>query len=392
MLTIGLTTGFTSGFLWLALAAAPGPVPPQVVPVKTIAELRTALAAAKPGQSIEIARGSYRGFDATNLNGTAERPITIRAADPKDPPVFTSGVHFAEVTYLTLEDLIIRGAPANGLNIDDGGTFDTPSHHVTLRRIAVESCGGRGNDDGIKLSGLNDFVVEGCTIERWGRGGSAIDMVGCRRGRIEQTTIRDLPDEPASDGVQAKGGSREITIRGCRFEHAGQRAVNIGGSTGLQFFRPKPEGYEAKEITVEECTFVGSLAPIAFVGVDGATVRRNTFYRPTKWFMRILQETTADGFVPCRNGRFAENLIVYRQSEVRTPVNVGPGTSPESFTFEGNYWFATDAPERSRPTLPTEERNPAGGKDPMFVDAEHGNFTLREGSPAKGHGAKPIGR
>ena len=40
--------------------------------------------------------------------------------------------------------------------------------------------------------------------------------------------------------------------------------VNIGGSTGRAYFRPRPEGFEAKDITVEDCTFVGSGA--AFVG------------------------------------------------------------------------------------------------------------------------------
>ena len=36
-------------------------------------------------------------------------------------------------------------------------------------------------------------------------------------------------------------GSTEITVRKCRFEDAGERAVNLGGSTGLAFgFSPLP--------------------------------------------------------------------------------------------------------------------------------------------------------
>ena len=115
-------------------------------------------------------------------------------------------------------------------------------------------------------------------------------MVGCHRGEIVACTFRH-GDTVGDHGVQAKGGSSDVVIRRCRFEHAGQRAVNLGGSTGLAFFRPKPEGYEAKNITVEDCTFDGSMAPIAFVGVDGAIVRHNTIYRPRRWGFRILQET-----------------------------------------------------------------------------------------------------
>jgi hypothetical protein len=76
--------------------------------------------------------------------------------------------------------------------------------------------------------------------------------------------------------------------------------VNIGGSTGIPYFRPPldqwPAGVpksEARNIVVEGNTFIGSLSPICFVGVDGATVRFNTIYKPGKWAFRILQETTA---------------------------------------------------------------------------------------------------
>ena len=78
----------------------------------------------------------------------------------------------------------------------------------------------------------------------------------------------------------------------------------------------------------EGSTFVGSEAPIAFVGVDGANVRWNTFYRPRKWVARILQETREPGFVPSRRGVFADNLVAYRSDEVTTAVNVGPETEP----------------------------------------------------------------
>jgi hypothetical protein len=364
------------------------------VRVTTTAELRAALAAAEPGTTIRVAAGEYEDVHAANLRGTAERPIALVAEEPKSPPVFKNGLHLADVAHVELAGLAFVGAPSNGLNIDDGGTLDTPSHHVVLRELAVHDCGGRGNDDGIKLSGVEDFRVERCTVERWGRGGSAIDMVGCHRGAIEACTFRDRADGAAATGVQIKGGSRDVVVRGCRFENAGERAVNLGGSTGLAYFRPKPEGFEAKDVAVEGCTFLGSTSPIAFVGADGASVRWNTFYRPSKWLVRILQETREPGFVACRNGTFADNLIAYRGDEVATMVNVGPDTAPDTFAFARNYWFRIDAPERSRPKLPVDELEPQGGADPGFRDADHGDLRLSERSPARGHGAdaRPLSR
>mgnify|MGYP006193671343 CR=1 FL=1 len=40
---------------------------------------------------------------------------------------------------------------------------------------------------------------------------------------------------------------------------------------------------------------------VAFVGVDGATFRHNTIYRPTKWVLRILQESQEPRFVRTRD-------------------------------------------------------------------------------------------
>jgi len=356
--------------------------------VETTAELRTALAAAKPGTVVTLAAGHYEGFSAADVAGTAAQPIVLRAVDAASPPRFRGGVHLSDCAFVTIDGFVVEGAPANGINIDDGGTFDTPSHHVVLRRVVVLDCGGAGNHDGIKLSGVDDLRIEECTVEHWGRGGSAIDMVGCHRAVVEGCTFRDREEVEAATGVQAKGGSRDVTVRRCRFEHAGQRAVNIGGSTGIEYFRPKPEGFEAKDVTVEGCTFVGSMAPIAFVGCDGAMVRFNTFVRPRKWVLRILQETRAAEFVPCRGGVFSDNLVVVSGQD--PTVNIGPGTAPETFVFARNWWFRDDAPERSRPQLPVDEQDPEGGRDPGFVDAERGDFAVRADGAARAHGAGAL--
>lgn len=363
-------------------------------PNRTVADsrqLREALAQARPGETIRIAPGEYPGgITGRELRGAPGNPIILRGSDPSHPPVFrggTTGLHLSRVSYFEIQDLIVVGANGNGLNIDDGGSLDSPSHHILLRRLTIRDIGPTGNRDAIKLSGVDDFRVEGCTVERWGSGGSGIDMVGCHRGMIVGSTFRH-GDATGDNGVQSKGGSRDILIRGCRFEHAGQRAVNLGGSTGLAFFRPRPEGYEARDITVEDCTFVGSMTPIAFVGVDGAIVRHNTFYRPRRWGFRILQETREVGFVPCRNGQFVDNLIAFRAAEMVVPVNIGDGTEPQSFTLARNAWFCLDAPDRSRPRLPIPEKDGIYGIPPDFRNVEAGDLGLRPESRVRPAGAR----
>jgi hypothetical protein len=340
------------------------------VRVTDSAELIRAASSAKPGARILLEPGVYAGgIHIANLHGTATGYILISGADPKKPPRIVGGgsaLQLSDVAYVQLRDLVIERPLHNGLNIDDGGSIETPSHHVTLKNIVVRETPA-GNNDGIKLSGLNDFLLHDCRVEKWG--GSAVDMVGCHRGSLVGCTFKDGGDS----GVQCKGGTSGIRISSSNFENFGQRGVNIGGSTGLQFFRPPLEKmplngrYEAKDILVLGCTFVGGVAPFAFVGVDGALVRQNTIYRPGRWAIRILQETRNAGFVPSRNGVFTENLIVFRSdSWASGGVNIGPGTKPESFRFSRNFWFCEDQPPRSRPSLPTEEQNGVYGQDPLL--------------------------
>jgi hypothetical protein len=371
-----------------------GPTDPAPTATVSPSELATALGAAEPGDVIEVSGGTVQGgLYLADIHGTEDQPITVRAADPGDPPIFDGGgqaMHLVDVSWLVLEGLHVRNMTANGINIDDGGSFDTPSHDVVLRSLVIEDVGPDGNRDGLKLSGVVDFRVEGCRFVRWGSGGSGIDMVGCHRGVIEGCEFEHESGSMGS-GVQAKGGSADITVRGCDFVDAGSRAVNIGGSTGLEFFRPEPQGYEAKDIAVEGCTFTGSLAPIAYVGVDGATVRYNTIYRPGRWAIRILQETTGEDFVPCRNGAFTDNIVVFRSGEWASGgVNIGPGTAPETFEFVRNLWYCEDQPAASTPSLPTEETDGVYGVDPQLADPEAGDFSLQRGSPAEGKGATAL--
>jgi hypothetical protein len=384
--------------LAVAFALTAGAAEPAgTTTVRDAAGLRRALADAKPGARILIEPGEYPGgLSFAGLRGEAGKPIVIAGSDPKNPPVFAgggSGMHLSDPAHLELRDLAFRGASGNGLNVDDGGSYETPAHHLLLAGLTVTDVGARGNQDGIKLSGVDDFRIEGSRIERWGTGGgSAIDMVGCHRGVIEKNLLRHT-DEEGSTGIQAKGGSSGIAIRGNRFESAGGRAVNAGGSTGLAFFRPPLAGgsggerFEAKDILVEGNTFIGGGAAVAFVGADGAVARFNTIYRPRRWALRILQENREEGFVPCRRGEFTDNVIAFRSAEWRGAANVGPNTSAESFKFERNFWYSLDRPERSRPELPAAETGGSYGSDPLFADPEKGDLSLRTGSPAAKLGA-----
>lgn len=358
---LGVTVGWI-GLSGILIAA------PEVV-VKTPDELAAALKGIRPNSTLKIGPGEYQGGNTvTNLSG-----VTIEALDPQSPPVFRGGNqawHFSRCNGLTVRNLIAIGQSMNGFNLDDGGQRDQPVTGVTLDRVVVRDVGPTGNHDAIKISGLDDLSIQGCEIEGWG--GQGIDMVGCHRVLVTGCELKGKEGFAAGAGIQMKGGCSEITIEKCRLTHAGMRPINLGGSTGMPYFRPAGVTYEAKNLIVRNNVIEGGDCAAAFVGLDGGEFSGNTIINPKEWIFRILQETRAEGFIPCRNVIVKENAVTFQRSQVKVDINIGSGTQPETFRFERNHWFAKDQPAASKPKLPSPETAGVYGVDPVSK-ADHQN-------------------
>lgn len=326
--------------------------------------LKSALRDLKPGTILKLAPGEYPG--GHHITGIDD--LTLEALDPKQPPHFKGGAcafQFARCQRLTLRHLKISGQSTNGINLDDGGQRSAPVKGITLDHLDISDIGPNGNHDAIKCSGLDELTIRDCTITGWG--GQGIDFVGCHKSLIVGCNFIGKPGFTASAAIQLKGGSSEVTVEKCHFKNAGERPINVGGSTGLDYFRPPSAAYEGKDLTVQDCIIEGSLCAAAFVGVDGALFTHNTILYPEKWIFRILQETTGERFVPCRNVKITDNKIVFRRSQVQIEINIGANTAPETFTFANNHWFAEDRPDRSKPKLPTEESGGVYGRNPRTL-------------------------
>jgi hypothetical protein len=157
------------------------------------------------------------------------------------------------------------------------------------------------------------------------------------------------------------------------FKDCGHRAVNLGGSTGLEWFRPAPGDFEARDVTVAGNRFSGSDCAIAFVTARNGRFHHNTVHLPARWVLRILQETDDPRFEPCGGCAFEDNLVIH-DGRVRTLANVGPRTDPGSFVFRGNAWFAADAP--SPEPLPGETERVCG-VDPSLEDPGGAGMRIR---------------
>ncbi len=370
-------------------------------PGAPLATITAAAWAATPGTAVVVHTGVYSGgIYLHNLNGTMQAPIWIGGGAGEVPPVIDGGIegiHVSNANFLILHDLEIRNSSANGINFDDGGDYsnEDATRHIIFDNLNIHDIGGTGNQDGLKLSGINDYFVLNSVFARCGGGmsGSGIDQVGCHRGIIAACFFEEM----SANAIQCKGGSEDIEIRWCRFKNAGQRSVNLGGSTGFQFFRPPlstpTPNPEPRTLRVFAYTFEGSTAPVAFVGCVDTVVANNTIIDPDRWIIRILQETVSSGsfeFLPCGNNRFENNLIYFNRSALSTYLNIGADTAEDTFAFAHNLWFAHDNPASSTPNLPTVETGGIYAQDPQLLDTAGGDFRIDQNSPAAGTGLEPA--
>lgn len=363
-------------------------------PGNPYATLARAAQDAVPGSAIVIHAGTYAGgLFIANLRGTAAQPIWVGGAPGEAPPLFNGGsnaIQFQRPAYLVLHDLHVAGSTSNGINIDDGSEYANPlaAHHVAIERLDIRDIGSTGNQDCLKISGLNDFWIFDSEFENCGNGGSGIDFVGAHRGLVYGNLLTDT----GNSGVQAKGGSADIEIRANRLVNVGGRALNMGGSTGFEFFRPPLSttvpNAEARAIRALANLIVGSSqAPLNFVGCVDCVAAHNTLVNPGSWLVRILQETTSSGsfvFEPARDGLLQNNLFLFRRSDIgSSAVNVGGNTDPASFVWLHNLFYASDQPAQSNPNAPGNVTGSVLAQDPLIAAPD---YAIPAGSPAAGAG------
>ncbi len=359
---------------------------------------------AGPGAAVRIHAGTYPGrVNVSDLSGTAQAPIWIGGVAGEARPVIenaSEGMHLTRVRYLVVHDLEVRQTDHNGINCDDGGDYANPdaTRHVIFRDLYIHHVGGSGNQDCLKLSGVDDYYVLDSEFTQCGGGtsGSGVDHVGCHGGLIAGNDFHDL----SANAVQCKGGSQDIEIRANRMVNAGVRALNMGGSTGFTYFRPPlsttAPNYEARDIRAVANVIQGSPAALAFVGCVECVAANNTIVDPTHWLIRILQETTTSGdyeFLPCSDNTVVNNLFYFDRSDLSSyrDINIGPDTAPETFVFSHNLWYAHDDPAQSEADLPVTETNGLVGQNPLLADPAGGDYHLQDDSPAIGSGTPVVG-
>lgn len=325
------------------------------------------------GDTLIIENGTYSGGQSTsNMKGSINQFIVI-IGNNKDSVIIEGGnsaMQLSDCEFIRFENITFTKQNLNGVNIDDAGTYDTPTHYIQFYNCVFSDMQATGNNDLLKLSGLEDFLIQKCQFINGATGGSGIDMVGCHSGTITENEFTNM----GSNSIQNKGGTENIYITKNKFTNGGARAINIGGSTGLEFFRPLDAEFESARIKVHSNIFIGSEAPFAFVGTTESEVINNTIIFPNKWLFRILQETTDERFVQCSNNKLYNNIFLVNSQISFSPINIGSNTLPKTFEFSNNLFYNIDN-DNWLPDLPSENidylnENPLLDEVALKIDKE----------------------
>lgn len=182
--------------------------------------IQEAVDAAGPGDTVEIAEGTYDGF-TVDTQGTAQEWITIRAAEGAEVVVEGGGgndqglVDVNGAAYVALTGLTVRGSGTHGV-------YGAGTDHVVLRDCEVAD----SSDGGIVILDSTDLLIEGCEVHGNNARGTdasneAISVVNTDGFEIVGNDVRDNGEE----GIDAKYEARNGIIHGNRA--TGNRGPNI---------------------------------------------------------------------------------------------------------------------------------------------------------------------
>jgi hypothetical protein len=215
-------------------AASAGPV----IVVRSSDELTAALAAAKPGDTISLADGTYSGtFTAANA-ATAKAPIVLRGSRKAvlDGGSISTGftLHLDGADYWHVEGFSItggqKGIVAEGTNhavISGLDVANTGLEGINLRKFSSDNVvqGNRVHNTGLKTPDYGEGIYIGSSISNWNSytGGKPDNS---DRNQVLNNTIFNT----TAESIDIKEGTSNGVLRGNTMDAAGMSGKNYADS------------------------------------------------------------------------------------------------------------------------------------------------------------------
>jgi len=368
----------------LVRALAPGtqarpanPTAPVGILVATPDEVRTALAAAQPGDVITLSPGTYR-FEGIKLDvnrpGRADARITVRAAQPGSVRLEFRMVEGFKVSapWWRFENLVIRGACDDDDSCEHAfHVVGAASHFAAVNNtisdfnahFKINGEDGRFPDDGL----IESNTLDNSRVRATARPVTPIDLVAASRWVIRTNWISDFikgQGDRISYGAFAKGaGSANIFERNliwCEHRLRGEPGQRIGlslggGGTGKEVCRDRKciteqDGGVLRANLITACSDVG----IYLNSAAASKVDDNTVVDTAGIDVRFPASSAdatgnlVDGAIRSRNGGLLRSVDNYStplwQSFAGLHRVRGLFTAPQA----GDFSWRSKAPSRER--------------------------------------------
>ncbi|MEU9193539.1 right-handed parallel beta-helix repeat-containing protein [Streptomyces hundungensis] len=199
-----------------------------VINVATAAQLKSALTAARPGDTIKLADGTYSGNFKATTAGTTSARITLAGSSKA---VLTAGgrygLHLNGASYWTVQGLTVTGGQ-KGIVMDTavGVVLDSVTvHGLTMEGVHFRKSSKNGL---IRNSRIYDTGRDGSGMGE----GVYVGTAGDLSGRSDQVEIRDNTIGPGVGGenVDVKEGTTGTRIVGNHFDGSGLTNANFDDS------------------------------------------------------------------------------------------------------------------------------------------------------------------
>jgi hypothetical protein len=204
------------------------------VQVSTVNALRSALSAATPGETIQLAPGTYSGQFTMTTSGTAAAPITLQG--PSNAIISGTSVDSAYGVHLEANYWTLKGFSVT--TFQKGVVLDGASHDV-IDGLSVYDIG----DEGIHLRALSsDDTIENSSVHDtgqyqagYGEGiyiGSAQSNWATYSGGLPDTSDRNtvsgntLGPNITAENIDIKEGTTGGTVENNSFNSTGEAGAN----------------------------------------------------------------------------------------------------------------------------------------------------------------------
>jgi parallel beta-helix repeat protein len=345
-------------------------------------QIRTALLLVAPNDVVQVADGSYLGFDVDDIDGLPGQPITIRATGTNAVvTVTTDRPDNRDTIFITFSDwIVVEGLRAS--NANRAAVRIDQSHHVTVRNgvfanngtwgiftdfsddtlLEGNTCSGSVGEHGIYVSNSSDRpIVRGNLL--FNNAGAGLHMNG------------DL--SAGGDGIISGGLVENNVIHG----------NGVGGGAGINLDGVHDTVVRNNVLYDNHATGIVAFREDGAQGPRGLQILHNTVDQASngRWALQIFDTT---GAILVRNN------VLYTRHAFRGTLNYGNATDVAN--TDSDYNVLDRISPDGDATIFTLAQWQAQGHEPhsvvwgplaaLFVNANGGDYHLPAGSPAVDRG------